>query len=60
MKKISSIILISIAAAVLASGCGKAPVSTAPGILSGFEDTKTWDISPEKGFDIKLSGKKNS
>ena len=26
-------------------------------LLSGFEDTKTWGISPEKGFSIKLNKK---
>src|SRR3989338_3939856 len=26
-------------------------------LLSGFEDKKTWGISPERGFSISLSGK---
>jgi hypothetical protein len=28
-----------------------------PGLLSGFENTRVWGISPERGFDISLSRK---
>ncbi len=59
MKNKIIIFVITLIALGFVVGCakvGSGRLSGKPGQLSNFENIKIWDISPETGFDIKLSG----
>lgn len=62
MKKIITLYTIILLMFLMAFGCSKKANSSEteelpkkPGVLSGFESTKVWDISPETGFKLELS-----